>query len=220
MPFKKIIFEVLFLVWMAIVPFISSIGLGYFATTHIDFFRDFSIGEQSLFWAFSTFMMGFAFCPTTFFALFVGYLWGFNSLMPFVISYSIASIIGYGLGKLIHGDDIVAFLAQKFKMKDFLTTVQKDSFAWVFLTRLSPIFPFAITNAMMAFLGVNFRNFWIAGTLGMLPRTLLALWTGHEAQNYQMLMNSPEGMRWQDFISLGLLLLSAGGMIWKSRIKK
>lgn len=220
MPFKKIIFEFLFLVWMAIVPFIASIGLGYFATTHIHFFRDFSIWDQLLFWALSTFLMGFAFCPTTFFALFVGYLWGFHGLFPFVISYSIASIIGFGLGKLIHGDTIVAFLVQKFNMQKFLTTVQKDSFSWVFLTRLSPVFPFAITNAMMAFIGVNFRNFWIAGTLGMLPRTMLALWTGHEAKNFQTLMNDPQGLRWQDFISIGLLIVSAVGMIWKTSRKK
>ena len=127
--------------------------------------------------------------------------------------------MGYGLGQLIHGDHIVAFMVQKFKMQDFLNNVQKDSFSWVFLTRLSPIFPFAITNATMAFIGVNFKNFWIAGTLGMLPRTFLALWTGHEAQNFQTLMNNPQGISWQDFISLGFLLLSIIGMIWKSRSK-
>ncbi len=220
MQIKRIIFELLFLVWMAIVPFTASIGLIYFATNHIDIFRNFSIWDQTLFWTLSAFLMGFAFCPTTFFALFVGYLWGFNSLIPFVLSYSMASIIGFGLGKLIHGDDIVTYIVQKFKMQNFLTTIQKDSFSWVFLTRLSPIFPFAITNAMMAFIGVNFRNFWVAGTLGMLPRTFLALWTGHEAQNFQILINSPQGFRWQDCISLGLLIVSAVGMIWKSSFKK
>lgn len=219
MQFKRIIFELLFLVWMAFVPFISSIGLVYFASSHLDFFVHFTIWDKTLFWALSTFLMGLAFCPTTFFALFVGYLWGFDGLLPFVISYSLASIIGYELGQLIHGDHIVAFLVQKFKMQDFLNNVQKDSFSWVFLTRLSPIFPFAITNATMAFIGVNFKNFWIAGTLGMLPRTFLALWTGHEAQNFQTLMNNPQGISWQDFISLGFLLLSIIGMIWKSRSK-
>jgi uncharacterized membrane protein YdjX (TVP38/TMEM64 family) len=82
---------------------------------------------------------------------------------------------------------------------------------------LSPIFPFAITNAMMAFIGVNWKNFWIAGTLGMLPRTLLAFWTGVEAENIQSLLNNSRDFSWQDFISLAFLVLSAAGMVWKSR---
>jgi uncharacterized membrane protein YdjX (TVP38/TMEM64 family) len=200
---------------MGIVPFLSSVGLIYFATNHIDFFRELGMWEKSLFWLIAVFLMGFAFCPTTFFALFIGYLWGFESFFPFVISYSLASLIGFGLGKLIHGEAIIEFLARKFKMAKFLANVQQDSFSWVFLTRLSPVFPFAITNAMMAFIGVNFKNFWIAGTLGMLPRTILAFWTGVEAVNIQSLLNNSRETTWQDFISIALLILSAVGMIWK-----
>lgn len=202
---------------MGLVPFISSIGLVYFATNHVGFFREFGFLETSVFWACSILLMGFAFCPTTFFALFIGYLWGFQSFLPFVISYSLASLIGFGLGKFMNGDAIIQILVRKFKMANFLENVQHESFSWVFLTRLSPVFPFAITNAVMAFIGVNLKNFWIAGTLGMLPRTLLAFWTGVEAENIQSLLTNSRKSSWEDYMSLALLILSALGMIWKLR---
>jgi uncharacterized membrane protein YdjX (TVP38/TMEM64 family) len=214
---KKVLFEFLFLVWMGAVPVLSSVGLIYFASTHLDFFQTFSLVDKGIFWVVAVFLMGFAFCPTTFFALFIGYLWGFESFFPFVITYSFASLIGFGLAKMMHGDAIMDFFVRKFKMANFLANVKKDSFSWVFLTRLSPVFPFAITNAMMAFIGVNWKNFWIAGTLGMLPRTLLAFWTGVEAENIQSLLNNSRDFSWQDFISLAFLVLSAAGMVWKSR---
>jgi uncharacterized membrane protein YdjX (TVP38/TMEM64 family) len=82
----------------------------------------------------------------------------------------------------------------------------------VFLARLSPIFPFAITNAIMAFVGVPFRAFITAGTLGMLPRTFLAVFTGISASSWALLFARPELVRWQDVISVLLLIVSAVGM--------
>lgn len=94
----------------------------------------------------------------------------------------------------------------------FLTNVRSSSFSWVFLARLSPIFPFAITNAIMAFVGVPFRWFITAGTLGMLPRTFLAVFTGISASSWSLLFARPELLRWQDVVSLLLLIVSAVGM--------
>jgi len=88
----------------------------------------------------------------------------------------------------------------------FLENVRANSFSWVFVTRLSPVFPFAITNALMAFLGVRVKQFFVAGTLGMLPRTLLALWTGTQAKTIQSLYQNPGSAQWQDFASLFCLL--------------
>jgi uncharacterized membrane protein YdjX (TVP38/TMEM64 family) len=64
----------------------------------------------------------------------------------------------------------------------------------------------------MAFLGVPLRQFFVGGTLGMLPRTLIALWTGMQAASWTNLLNHPEMVRWQDVASLGMLLISVIGM--------
>lgn len=97
--------------------------------------------EFVLFWISAIFIMGLAFCPTTFFALFTGYVWGWSGLFPLIIAYAIASILGYGLARKMKGDALIELIRTKFKASEFLSNVQAQSFAWVFLARLSPSSP-------------------------------------------------------------------------------
>jgi uncharacterized membrane protein YdjX (TVP38/TMEM64 family) len=198
---------------MGALPVLSSLLLGYFALANPSFFTDFSFGETLVFWISAIFIMGLALCPTTFFAMFTGYIWAWSGLFPLIIAYAIASLLGYGIARRMKGDALIEVIRVKFKAAVFLTNVKAQSFAWVFLARLSPIFPFAITNALMAFLGVPLRQFFVGGTLGMLPRTLIALWTGSQAASWANLLNHPEMLRWQDLASLGMLIVSVGGMV-------
>ncbi len=209
---RRILFESLYLIWMGALPILSSLLLGYFALSNPTFFTEFSPTEYVLFWVGAVFIMGLALCPTTFFAMFTGYVWGWGGLLPLIVSYAIASLLGYVLARKMKGDALIELIRIKFKAADFLDNVQAQSFAWVFLARLSPIFPFAITNALMAFLGVPLRQFFVGGTLGMLPRTLIALWTGTQAASWANLLDHPEMLRWQDVASLGMLFISVIGM--------
>lgn len=209
---RRVLLEINYLIWMGALPVLASMLLGYFALANPSFFTGFSFMEYILFWISAVFIMGLALCPTTFFAMFTGYVWGWSGLLPLFIAYAIASLLGYGLARKMKGDALIEMIRTKFKAAEFLSNVQAQSFAWVFLARLSPIFPFAITNALMAFLGVPLRQFFIGGTLGMLPRTLIALWTGTQAASWANLLNHPEMLRWQDIASLTMLLISVAGM--------
>jgi hypothetical protein len=51
----------------------------------------------------------------------------------------------------------------------------------------------------------------------MLPRTLLAVWTGMQAKSIEYLWNNPQSAHWQDFVSLALLVLSAVGMFYLAK---
>jgi uncharacterized membrane protein YdjX (TVP38/TMEM64 family) len=218
MPFsRKMIIEFLYLVWMGALPLISSSVLGYYAISNPDFFQSLQGIDLLVFWCVAIFIMGLAFSPTTFFALFTGYIWGLNGIIPLIIAYSIASLLGFFVAKLLKGDAILSFIKSKFKTASFLDHVQSNSFSWVFLARLSPVFPFAITNAIMAFLGVSAQKFFIAGTLGMLPRTLLAVWTGMQVKSIENLWNNPTIAHWQDFVSLALLVFSGAGMFYLAK---
>jgi uncharacterized membrane protein YdjX (TVP38/TMEM64 family) len=218
MPFsRKMIIEFLYLVWMGALPLISSSVLGYYAISNPDFFQSLQGIDLIVFWCIAIFIMGLAFSPTTFFALFTGYIWGLHGIIPLIIAYSIASLLGFFVAKLLKGQAILSFIKSKFKTASFLDHVQSNSFYWVFLARLSPVFPFAITNAIMAFLGVSAQKFFIAGTLGMLPRTLLAVWTGMQAKSIENLWNNPTIAHWQDFVSLALLVLSGAGMFYLAK---
>ena len=220
MPFnRRVLLESAYLLWMGLLPVISSMALGYFAFSNPAFFIGFTVFQSILFWGLAACIMGLAFCPTTFFAMFTGYIWGFPGLVPLIIAYAFASLLGFGLAKKMGGDTLLDLIKTKFKATKFLENVQASSFAWVFFARLSPVFPFAITNAIMAFVGVPFRQFFIAGTLGMLPRTVLALWTGSQAQTWTRLMEHPGLLRWQDFVSIFMLIISSLGMVYLAKRK-
>ena len=216
---RNLLIESLYLIWMGFLPLISSSVLGYFALSNPDFFQNLSFGDQVIFWIVAVFIMGLSLSPTTFFALFTGYVFGFQGILPLIIAYSLASLLGYFLAKKLKGEAIIALLRAKFPLDQFLENVKANSFSWVFLTRLSPVFPFAVTNALMAFLGVHVKQFFLAGTLGMLPRTLLALWTGMQAKTIQGLYQNPASAQWQDFASLFLLIFSGLGMFWLGKNK-
>ena len=220
MPINRRIFlETLYLIWMGALPVLSSLLLGYFALANPSFFTSFSLMEFVLFWISAVFIMGLALCPTTFLAMFTGYVWGWSGLFPLIIAYAIASLLGYALARKMKGDALIDLIRVKFNAADFLSNVQAQSIAWVFLARLSPVFPFAITNALMAFLGVPLRQFFLGGTLGMLPRTLIALWTGMQAASWANLLNHPEMVRWQDLASVAMLLISVVGMFFLAKRK-
>ena len=220
MPINRRIFlETLYLIWMGALPVLSSLLLGYFALANPSFFTSFSLMEFVLFWISAVFIMGLALCPTTFLAMFTGYVWGWSGLFPLIIAYAIASLLGYALARKMKGDALIDLIRVKFNAADFLSYVQAQSIAWVFLARLSPVFPFAITNALMAFLGVPLRQFFVGGTLGMLPRTLIALWTGMQAASWANLLNHPEMVRWQDIASVAMLLISVVGMFFLAKRK-
>lgn len=209
---RKLFFEIGYLVWMGLFPFISSLALGIVAISNPSFFINLDLGQQILFWLATVFVMGLALCPTTFLALFVGYIWGFQGIWPLIAAYSLASMLGFGIAKLWKGQAMIRWIKRTKRGATFLSNVQAQSFSWVFLARLSPIFPFAITNALMAFVGVSFLDFCLAGMIGMLPRTALAVWSGTQAKSWEYLMNHPESFSWQDGASLGLLLVSGLGM--------
>ncbi len=214
---KKLFLEMAYLLWMGLLPFISSLALGYFAVSNPSFFLDFSLSQQILFWLATVFVMGLALCPTTFLALFVGYIWGFQGIWPLIFAYSLASMLGFGMAKLWKGQAMIRWIKRTKKGAQFLSNVQAQSFSWVFLARLSPIFPFAITNAMMSFLGVSFLDFCLAGMIGMLPRTALAVWTGTQAKSWEYLLHHPESFTWQDGASVVLLVFSGLGMYFLAK---
>ena len=206
--------EVFYMIWMGVIPLTSSIVLGYIGLNCINGIRQYTMQEMLLFWTGSIFVLGLGFFPTTFFALFSGYMWGIKAILPIYIVYLLASMLGYGVAKLIKGDRFLQYLKSHAKVDAVLSNVHKNSIYWVFLVRLSPVFPFAITNTFLAYLKVNLKSFIIGGSLGMLPRSIMALWIGSQAATWEGLLKNPDKIGFQNIASLGLLILSGFGMYY------
>ena len=83
----------------------------------------------------------------------------------------------------------------------------------IFFAKLSPVLPFAITNLLFAVSGARLKNVIIGGFAGMVPRTLLAIYTGSQAKEISRLLQNPnEGLYSKIFILI-LLIVSVVGVV-------
>lgn len=174
----------------------------------------FSTMQWGLFFLVTILTMAFALTPTTVIALVSGYFLGYFAIFPLLITYSLASIIGYyistPLGKRFH-----TTLHEAYPTLDQLiektTTTSPSAFA--FFCRISPILPFAVMNVVLPFIGIKFKPFFWGGMAGMLPRTTLAVVTGSVASNLVSIMKHPNNTSYMQIGFAVLLVISIFGFI-------
>jgi len=103
-----------------------------------------------------------------------------------VVQGTIVVSIGSTLGAA------AAFLAGRFLARDWVAhkvegnrtfrtidgAVGNQGFKIVFLTRLSPVFPFNLLNYAFGLTSVRFRDYFLASWIGMFPATVLFVYLG------------------------------------------
>jgi uncharacterized membrane protein YdjX (TVP38/TMEM64 family) len=102
-----------------------------------------------------------------------------------VISSTAATLgasVAFLLGRHLARERVVRKLEAypRFQMID--RAVARDGWKIVFMTRLSPMFPFVLLNYAYGVTGVSFREFFFASWLGMLPGTVLYVYLGSLAR--------------------------------------
>lgn len=75
---------------------------------------------------------------------------------------------------------------RRFEALDLAT--RHEGFTIVFLSRLSPLFPFNLLNYGLALTSVRFRDYALASWIGMLPVTLLYVYIGAAAGDLRALL--------------------------------
>ncbi len=134
--------------------------------------------------------MAFGLTPTTFVALLCGFFLGFASAGYLIVAYVLASAVGYGIGRCLDGGR----LGRSLKHYPLAEKVAADLVARpvliVVLMRLSPALPFCLMNLVLAALRVRISLYLLAGSVGMLPRTLLSLWVGSQSRTVVALLES------------------------------
>lgn len=135
-------------------------------------------------------LMGFALMPTTLMAFLTGYFLKFEGI-PFMIgAYLIAAYIGYELGLFLEGKKIHKNILEKPKVKRFLSSLKEKSWKLIILVRLSPVLPFAVMNLVLSAIRFPIKTFLIGSLLGMLPRTVLAIYLGTKAKTLKNLLEN------------------------------
>lgn len=199
----------LLLGWMAIMPLTFSSGLSFIIIDNISLIEEFTTIQWLTVYSVLVITMAFALTPTTVVALISGYFLGFYAIVPVVISYSLASIVGHQLSKPLGSNFQKVIKTSYPKIDAFIHRMSdKSSLSFVVFSRISPILPFAIMNLVLPFVGIQFRPFFWGGMLGMLPRTILAITVGKLANDiYTIVENPSSGVSMQ--IGFGILLLAS-----------
>lgn len=121
-----------------------------------------------------------------------GVVWG-------SVYVSIAATLGAGLAFLIGRYLTRSMVEEKLsgspKFAAVDKAVAKDGWKIVFLTRLSPIFPFNLLNYMFGLTKVRFQHYFLASWVGMIPGTIMFVYIGSLIGSIAQLDQEREGGR-------------------------
>ncbi len=167
-------------------------------------------------WVFATFLCcitcTFAITPPTFLALIFSYFIGWQALFPVFLMNMVSILLVNILTKLFNPEQLKSYLSDNEQVNAILANVRQQELKVIFFAKLSPIMPFSLSNFVFALSGAKFKNILLGGFLGMIPRTLLAVWTGSQAKEVRRLLENPNEGNLEKSLLVLLLIVSIGGI--------
>lgn len=136
-----------------------------------------------LFVVFMTVFSGVALIATNMLGILSGFAfdfyWGISAQILGVLG---ASIVMFFFAKRLAKESLQNKIEEKPKLKAIHKALLNENFyktlIIIFLIRLSPAMPFALTNFMMSATGISFRTYLIGTLFGMLPRASAIVFVG------------------------------------------
>lgn len=136
---------------------------------------------------------------------------GFVFSVPIgVLLVSMGSILGasaaFFVGRFFARDWVAKRIENLPRFRALDNTTRDRGFLIVFLTRLSPLFPFNLINYGLALTSVRFRDYFFASWIGMLPVTILYVYVGSTARDLTEMTNGnvQSGIAGQILLFIGL----------------
>lgn len=197
---------------LAVGPVLISSTLAVVLYQYQHILQDLTWGQMVLYFIVVSFTMAFALTPTTFVALVTGFYLGWSGFPGIVISYGVASLIGYGLAQVIDHGKLLRFISHFEKAAAVMEELKNQSWSLIILTRISPVLPFALMTFVLAMMKVDKRKFLLASILGMLPRTLFFFWLGTQAQDIIILLQNPDTGKSGQILVILLIIVSLLGL--------
>ena len=197
---------------LVVVPVVVSSTLAVYLYQFQEALSNLSIWQLLLYFVVISFTMAFALTPTTFVALVSGFYLGWQGFPGIVVSYGIAALIGYSLAQLIDHGKMMGFLNRFEKARNLMQELRNESWSLIFLTRISPVLPFALMNFVLSLLQINKMRFFLASIVGMLPRTLFFFWIGTQANDIINLLQDPDSGGNGKILMIALIIISIGGL--------
>ncbi|MEM1136602.1 MAG: VTT domain-containing protein [Bacteroidota bacterium] len=209
-----------YLVGLLAISITLSIVLGSSAYYYAREFADTPNSVIFIFYFFSVFSMAFGLTSTTFISIISGYILQWHSIYPLVVAYMLASIFGYFIAKKIDKGKFLASIQKNEKLGKIYKRLNYQSFYATIFTKISPFIPFAVGNFLLSISNVRITYFLVGSFLGMLPRTLIAIWTGIQLNH---IINPTENQAfntWVNWMIMGLVGISLLGFYYVFRDNK
>ena len=202
--------SILSFVGFTLLPLFSTSILSFYLLKYESEISNFNVWSWLILTLILTIGATIALCPPTFLAIVFGYFLSFSAISYLLIINFGAIFLIYLLYKILDFSWIENYLDQNEKVKNLLKNIKADELKIIFFAKLSPILPFALTNLTFAVSGAKLRNILIGGFAGMVPRTLLAVYTGSQAKEISTLIQHPN----QGLFSKILILLLVIASVW------
>ncbi len=162
--------------------------------------------------------IGLGLLPNTVAALAGGYLFGMAFAPAFVGTYAIALSIGYLIARIVPGSFLQDIINARPKWRRGLDNLKDEGVKTIILLRLSPIFPFGMTNLVLGWLGFGYGRTLTGSLVGMAPRGLLLVYLGSQAGNLYSALKDGKSAPMLG-TALGLTALALWGLysLWKKK---
>lgn len=204
--------SILSFVGFTLLPLFSTSLLSYYLLKYESMISTFGLFEWLALTLFLTLGATIALCPPTFLAIVFGYFMDFKAI-PYLLIINFGAIfLIYVFYKILDFKWIEGYFEKNEKIKNLLKNIKADELKIIFFAKLSPILPFALTNLTFAVSGAKLRNILIGGFGGMLPRTLLAVYTGSQAKQIRTLIQNPNEGLFSKILVLLLIIVSVWGI--------
>jgi uncharacterized membrane protein YdjX (TVP38/TMEM64 family) len=96
-----------------------------------------------------------------------------------LLSASVAAAVSFGIGRTFLRTYVEGVLVDYPDFKKMDRAIGKEGFKLMLLLRLSPIFPFALSNYLYGATSIDFASFFWATLLGFAPGTFAFVYTGY-----------------------------------------
>jgi uncharacterized membrane protein YdjX (TVP38/TMEM64 family) len=129
----------------------------------------------------SYWILGLCFLPSLTYSFVAGWCFSFvGGMTASVLGYLGAACGGMHISRRVANDRVMALISRDARAlavhQALLNASMTRSILIVGLLRLAPSFPFAIVNFLLGSAGVSTRAFLIGTVVGMIPRTVAAVW--------------------------------------------
>ena len=196
------------------VPLVGSSSLTFVLYRNQQFLENLTTGQSLLYFVIVGVAMAFSLVNTTAVVLITGFYLGWSGFPGMVVAYALAALLGYQIAATLDHGKMTAFIGHFPKADAVMKELKTDSWQLIFLTRVSPVTPFALMTFILAIMGVRRWPFLLASVAGMLPRSLFFYWLGTKAQDVFTLLKDPGTGTTGKLLLLGLVVISFFGLYY------